>query len=220
MFSNKGKRGKFFSPFGLILIVIFLAVFAGFSLILLLINQNLLIDQNSIDLLDMYIRASFVLIGSTLSGIVAFFIFSLQENVKKKEKVENEMKFYDNIKEEYHDNLEALKKVSKMMRQNSISDLANDLAEEKEVKEILRAVHTQMNFTFYSDFLKELKNKEYSNHIKAFKKSHQVYKYLELIITNLENKENIEKILVLIKDDIIEMKELYGNSSSNETEED
>ena len=168
----------------------------------------------------MYIRASFVLIGSTLSGIVAFFIFSLQENVKKKEKVENEMKFYDNIKEEYHDNLEALKKVSKMMRQNSISDLANDLAEEKEVKEILRAVHTQMNFTFYSDFLKELKNKEYSNHIKAFKKSHQVYKYLELIITNLENKENIEKILVLIKDDIIEMKELYGNSSSNETEED
>ncbi|MDO6657846.1 hypothetical protein [Anaerobacillus sp. 1_MG-2023] len=220
MFSNKGKRGKFFSPFELILIVIFLAVFACFSLILLIINQNILIDQNSIDLLDMYIRASFVLIGSTLSGIVAFFIFSLQENVKKKEKVENEMKFYDNIKEEYHDNLEALKKVSKMMRQNSISDLANDLAEEKEVKEILRAVHTQMNFTFYSDFLKELKNKEYSNHIKAFKKSHQVYKYLELIITNLENKENIEKILVLIKDDIIEMKELYGNSSSNETEED
>ncbi|AXN41036.1 hypothetical protein [Peribacillus butanolivorans] len=217
-YSKKKKRKrKFITTFGLIMLVISLAVFTCFSLILLLINQKILIDQKSIDLLDMYIRASFVLIGSTLSGIVAFFIFSLQEKGKKIEKEENEIKHYENIKGEYQDNLEALKKVSKMMRQNPLPELANDIAEEKEVKEILLAVHTQINFTFYLDFLKELKNKKYSNHIKAFKKSYQIYKYLDLIINKLENKDNIEKILILIKEDIAEMKEFYAGSD-DETE--
>jgi hypothetical protein len=203
------KSRKNITPFGLILLMIFLAVFFGFSLLLLLINQNVVINKKDIDLLDMYIRAGFVFIGSTLSGIVAFFIFSLQERSKKREKEENEIKHYENIQKEYLDNVEVLKKVSSMMIQYSLPELAKDIAEEKGFKEIFLSVHTQMDFTFYSDFLKELKNKEYSNQIKAFKKSHQIYKYLDLIVNNLESPDNIEKILRLIKNDIVEMKNFY-----------
>ncbi|AMX83611.1 hypothetical protein GS3922_07990 [Geobacillus subterraneus] len=209
MSGNRQEKRQSITPFHLILLVIFLAVFSSFSLILLLINKKFLIDEKSVDLLDMYIRASFVLIGSTLSGIVAFFIFYLQEKSKEREKKENEEKHYENIRDEFEDNRAVLKKVIKIMGEGSLSDLAAEIAEEKEVKEIFLAVYTQLNFTFYLDFLKELKNKEYSNHIKAFKKSYQIYKYLDLIINKLENKENIEQILKLIKDDIVEMNELY-----------
>lgn len=61
-------------------------MFFAFSLILLLINQNVLIDKRSINLLDMYIRSGFVLIGSTLSGIVALLYFHFKKKVRKKRK--------------------------------------------------------------------------------------------------------------------------------------
>lgn len=198
--------------FILILIVLFLAVFFGFSLSLLFVNQNILIDKNSIDLLDMYIRAGFVLIGSTLSGIVAFFIFSLQERSKIKEKKENEIKHYQNTKEEFEDNLKALKKISKMMEEGSLSELAKEIVEVKEVKEIFLTVYTQLDFTFYSNFQKEINSQDYFEEIKVFKFSYQIYKYIDLITNKLEDKENIETILELIKDDMYDIKEVYNTN--------
>lgn len=196
------KQRKWSIPWILILIIFFLAMFFAFSLILLLINQNVLIDKRSINLLDMYIRSGFVLIGSTLSGIVALFIFSLQEKSKKKEKIENEIGHYENIKGEFEDNLEVLKKFSEMISQSTFSEMAEDIVESKVMKEVLLSAYTQLNFTFYDDFLKELKNKSYGDHIKAFKLSFQIYKYFDLIINKLDNKENVEKVLKLIKKDM------------------
>ncbi|WP_173916905.1 hypothetical protein [Halobacillus sp. Marseille-Q1614] len=205
----KTKKKRRFTTFSLLLVVISLAIFCAFSLVLLLITNKVIIDHKSIDLLDMYIRASFVLIGSTLSGLVAFFIYQLQERGKEKEKEENENKHYESIKEEYKDNLEALDKISKMINQSSITELAIDIAEGQEVKEIFLTIYTQVDFTFYSDFLNELRTQKFNNDIKAFKKSFQIYKYLKIIVFEIEDKENIEKILELIKGELITMKELY-----------
>ncbi|PGU90099.1 hypothetical protein COD71_23550 [Bacillus cereus] len=220
MGKNIEKQKKWSIPWVLILIIFFVAVFFATSLFLLLVNQNIVIDKKSIDLLDMYIRSGFVLIGSTLSGIVALFIFSLQEKSKQKEKNENELGHYENIKEEFEDNLKVLDKITDMINQSTIAELAEDIVEEDEMKEILLSVYTQLNFTFYEDFLKELKKKSYGNHVKAFKLSFQIYKYLDLIINKLDNKDNVEKILKLIKKDLAHLKYLYfGPSKPEENQE-
>ncbi|TYS62000.1 hypothetical protein FZD47_18095 [Bacillus infantis] len=215
--SNK-SRGSVFSriPFILILIVIFLAVFSSFTMLLLFLNKNILIDSKSIDILDTYIKAGFVLIGSTLSGIVAFFIFSLQERSKKKEKNETKMKNYQNTKMEFEENYKAIKKLGRIMEEGTLSDLANDLVDEKQVKEIFLTVYTQLDFTFYSDYLKGLSSKEYNDELRAFKYSYRIYKYIDLICSKIEDKENIKIILELIKDDMYDIKQIVGGEKESE----
>ena len=208
---EKDERKILPSPFRYIVILaIFIATFLSFSMILLLINKKILIDKNSVDILDMYIKASFVLIGSTLSGLVALFIFYLQERSKREDKKENEKKHYENIYDEFADNIEVYKKLSNIMRKDSLSQLATEIVEEQELKEILLVLYTQLNFTFYIEYLKELKSEEYANCIKAFKFAYQIYNYLGLVINKLDNKENIETILRLIKEKMDKINEFYN----------
>lgn len=108
-----------------------------------------------------------------------------------------------------------------MTTKYSVEGLATAIAIaiEKEMKEIMLALFTQLNFTLYSDFLIEVKNKEYNEHKKAFKSAYQTYKYLELIIDKLENSDTIRKILSLIDEEMFEMHILYSGTV-NKLEED
>lgn len=203
---NQNLHWKIFIP---VLIVIFLAVFSAFSLILLLINKSILIDTKHVNLLDMYIRSSFVLLGSTLSGIIAIFIFSLQERSKRIEKDQKEIMYHLNIKEELDFNYKVIGKISKLMVESSIEELATDIKESKEVKEILLVIFTQLNFSFYEDFIKEINQKEFEDSKKAAHICYQIYKYLDVVINKLDDVENIATILRLIKSDTSELKDIY-----------
>lgn len=187
-------------------------------MILIFINKNILIDNNNIDLLDSYIKAGFVLIGSTLSGIVAFFIFSLQERSKKKEKSETKSKNHQNTLMEFEENYKSLRKISRMMEEgSSLSELAKEIVEVKQVKELFLTVYTQLDFTFYTNFLKELSSKEYDDDLKAFKYTYRIYKYIDLICNKMEDKDNIETVLLLIKDDMYDIKQIIDTKKESKT---
>ncbi|WHZ04955.1 hypothetical protein QNH48_10175 [Neobacillus sp. YX16] len=203
----KGEKNKVFY---IILIVIFLAVFFSFSLLLLLLNQRVIIDQKSINLLDMFIKSSFTLLGTTLSGLVAVFIFSLQEGSKKKEKLDVQIKHYKNIRQEFESNIIALEKIESMMDIGTLEEVAKDLVEQKEIKEMLLVLFTQLNFTFYINHLSELKLERYENSIKVFKLTYQVYKYLDIVINKLDSPKNVKALLGQMKRDIIKIKSLQN----------
>ena len=204
--SNYNMNLKTFIP---VLVIIFFAVFSAFSLILLLITKNILIDSKDINLLDMCIRSAFVLLGSTLSGCVAIFIFSLQERSKKIEKDEKELGYYKNIKGELSSNYKVIEKITKLINDSSIEDLAKQIHTTKEVKELILVIFTQLNFSYYDSLVKEINKTEFNNCKEAAHLSHQIYKYLDVIINKLDDEDNIATILRLIKNDILELKEVF-----------
>ncbi|PFC51170.1 hypothetical protein CN282_12345 [Bacillus thuringiensis] len=201
------KKNKIFY---LIIIVVFLAVFASFSLILILINSKIVIDQNNVNLFDLFVKSSFTLIGSTLSGLVAIFIFSLQEGSKKKERLDNQEKHFKNIMQEFETNISVLERIESIMDIGTLEEVAKDILEEKEIKEMLLVIYTQLNFTFYVNHLSELKIERYGNSIKVFKLTYQVYKYIDLIINKLDSKQNVKVLLGQMKRDIIKIKSLQN----------
>lgn len=201
------KKSKIFY---LMIIVVFLATFASFSLILILINNKIVIDQSNVNLFDMFVKSSFTLIGSTLSGLVAIFIFSLQEGSKKKEKLDNQEKHYKNIIQEFETNISVLERIESMLDIGTFEEVANDILEEKEVKEMLLVIYTQLNFTFYINHLSELKMERYGNSIRVFKLTYQVYKYIDLIVNKLNSKQNVKVLLGQMKRDIIKIKSLQN----------
>lgn len=201
------KKNKIFY---LIIIVVFLAVFASFSLILILINSKIVIDQNNVNLFDLFVKSSFTLIGSTLSGLVAIFIFSLQEGSKKKERLDNQEKHFKNIMQEFETNISVLERIESIMDIGTLEEVAKDILEEKEIKEMLLVIYTQLNFTFYVNHLSELKMERYGNSIKVFKLTYQVYKYIDLIVNKLDSKQNVKVLLGQMKRDIIKIKSLQN----------
>ncbi|PHG30407.1 hypothetical protein COI60_24870 [Bacillus toyonensis] len=201
-----GKSKK--KVFNLVIFVVFLATFFSFTLILLLINKGIIIDQNSINLLDMFIKSSFTLLGSTLSGVIAVFVFSLQEESRRKEKLESQIKYYKNLKREFENNINVLEKIESMMDNGTLEEVASDIVAEKEVKEILLVMYTQLNFTFYLNNLNEIRIDKYENSIRVFQLSYQIYKYLEIIIKELDDKGNVKALLAQMKRDIVKIKSL------------
>ncbi|XKK20039.1 BhlA/UviB family holin-like peptide [Bacillus sp. CB102A.1] len=207
LINGTDKKSKIFY---LMILVVFLATFASFSLILILINNKIVIDQSNVNLFDMFVKSSFTLIGSTLSGLVAIFIFSLQEGSKKKEKLDNQEKHYKNIIQEFETNISVLERIESMLDIGTFEEVANDILEEKEVKEMLLVIYTQLNFTFYINHLSELKMERYGNSIRVFKLTYQVYKYIDLIVNKLNSKQNVKVLLGQMKRDIIKIKSLQN----------
>ncbi|PGK38676.1 hypothetical protein [Bacillus thuringiensis] len=201
----KNKKGN--KIFIAILIVLFSAIFCSFSLLLLFINKGIVLDEKHINLLDMFIKSSFTLIGSTLSGVMALFIFSLQEKSKRREKEEKEIKYYGYIKSEFQTNFEILERILETINELGIQGLSKGVVDGKDVKEMLLVSQTRLSFTFYTDYLDELERHKYEHAIRAFKLSYEVYKYLD-IINKIDNQQNIEAILRIIKRNIQEIRDL------------
>ena len=72
--------------FTLAVILFFSALTLSFVIIQIFIHQHIVIDQNNVNLFDLILKAAFVLIGSSLSGFVAFLIFFLGDRKNEKEK--------------------------------------------------------------------------------------------------------------------------------------
>lgn len=191
------------------LIIFSVSLFLSFSLILLLITQNILIDQNSVDLFNLILRASFVLIGSSLSGFVAFFIFLLNKRNDEKLKVEIENKYLLKLDTELEQNRKIIDSIDKSLSSIKSEDAADLLFDESnEFKELLLIQFTKLNVKILEDYLKEINSESYFERIDLWRKIAKVYNYLELLLDNISIKENAITVVNAIKNEIKDLKEL------------
>ncbi|MEC2715389.1 hypothetical protein P9X50_27485, partial [Bacillus cereus] len=89
-----------------------IALTLSMSIVMFVINRHIIFDESHINIIDIIIKASFTLIGSTLSGFVAFMIFFLQDRKSIKEKAEVELKLMSKIEEEVSNNKKIIQELS------------------------------------------------------------------------------------------------------------
>src|SRR5690242_2337653 len=97
--------------FTIAIILFFTAITISFIIIQIIINRHLLIDQKNVNIFDLLLKSSFTLIGSSLSGFVAFLIFFLGDRKKEKEKSETETRLLSKIIDEADNNIKTYRKV-------------------------------------------------------------------------------------------------------------
>lgn len=116
------------------------------GLFLLFLFKDKIIDKNDINLLDMYIKASFSFFGSLFSIGTSLFIFHLQNNRKKKDKKDEKLKIIDFIRTLNHKNITEAKKIHEMISTEGMSIFLSDLNNnDKEIIEIFTVIHTSIN---------------------------------------------------------------------------
>ncbi|MBC1335419.1 hypothetical protein HB820_08895 [Listeria booriae] len=194
------------TSFMLIIISVLLTSFAAASLILLMVNKGIIIDEKTVDLLDMYVKAAFVFLGSFLSGLTAFTIFSLQEHSKKRALLEAENKYYNKLSEEFERNKSTLSKLYAVINKASteeqfVADLKKD-----DASELLKIIIIEMDFSFFDVYSKEisdLRNKEFLAELFLVK---QLYKYIVALSEDITIDENKLILLKLIKRDLSTMR--------------
>jgi len=192
--------------FTLAIILFFLSLTISFIVIQIMIHRQIIIDQTNVDLFDLLLKASFVLIGSSLSGFIAFLIFFLGDRKKEKEKAKTETKSFIKIKNEAENNLKIYKEMLSIFSETPINKIADLLhMEDSKIKEALRIYYTKLDFSFFHESRKEINEKDFAENIDYWRKQQSVYKYLGLLLTDIEHKENSITLLELIKNEIIQL---------------
>lgn len=194
------------SIFSLAIILFFTSLTISFIIIQISIHRQLVIDQTNVNIFDLFLKASFVLIGSSLSGFVAFLIFFLGDRKKEKEKIETEGKILTKIKDETQNNLKIYKQVIKIFAESPVEQIAELLHKENsKIKEALLIYYTKLDFTIFHATLKDISEKSYVDNIDHWRKQRAVYDYLELLLTKIEHKENSIMLLEQIKKELISL---------------
>jgi hypothetical protein len=190
--------------FTISVIIFFTALTLSFTIIQIIIHKQLIIDQNNVDIFDLLLKASFTLIGSSLSGFVAFLIFFLGDRKKEKEKVETETKILSKLKDEESNNIKIFKQMLGIFSDTTIEQLAKLLhMDHSKIKEALLIYHTKLDFSIFEASLKEISEKNYVENIDVWRKQKTIYDYLNLLLTNIKHEENSITLLNLIKSEII-----------------
>lgn len=194
----------------LIMFAVFLGVTFTTGLISLMCFKNIIIDETTVNLLDMYIKAGFAFFGSFFSGLSAMFVFYLQRYYKNRNKIEvmNDLIFKsDNEKNE---NINAIRKIDNMFRDEGIKAFVNalnvrdkDSTEKNTVKEILEIVLIEIDFSYWSELEKrygqipeEIKKDIKINEYKSIQK---IFKYLSLLLKSVNDKNNQITLCELIE---------------------
>lgn len=190
--------------FTLAIILFFTSLTISFIIIQIIINRHLVINGNNVNIFDLLLKASFTLIGSSLSGFVAFLIFFLGDRKKEKEKAETERKIITKIKDEAENNIRIYKQILSVFAESPVEKLADLLHIEKsKIKEALLIYYTKLDFSIFQAALKEISEKSYLENIDNWRKQKAVYDYLELLLTKIQNKENSIMLLEQIKKEIV-----------------
>lgn len=193
--------------FTLAIIIFFTSLTISFIIIQIVINKQLIIDQSTVNIFDIFIKASFALIGSSLSGFVAFLIFFLGDRKKEKEKRENEINLISKINDEYKNNI----KIYKTLLESTFSDyqteqIADLLQMEKSaIKEGLLIYYTKLDFSIFNGSIKDINEKNYIDNIQKWRKQKVIYEYLNLLLNNVNNKANVITLIELIRTEIINL---------------
>ncbi|KGR75074.1 hypothetical protein [Ureibacillus sinduriensis] len=194
------------SIFTLAIILFFTALTISFIIIQIVIHKSLIIDQSNVNIFDLLLRASLSLIGSSLSGFIAFFIFFLGDKKKEKEKVLNEKKLLAQILGEVENNLKIYRQMLNIFHETPIESLVDLLHQENsKIKEALLIYYTKLDFSIINANLKDINENDYLNNIEIWRKQKIIYDYLDLLLTNIQHKENSNLILELIKKEIVQL---------------
>ncbi len=181
------------TTFIIALIIFSVSLFLSFSLILLLITQDVLIDQNNVNLFELILRASFALIGSSLSGFIAFFIFLLNRRNEDVIKNEIEKKYLSKLDSEFEMNKKIIDSIDQLLTSVSTQGVADLLFDESdksdEFKELLFIQFTKLNIKIPEDYLKEINSKSYFDRIDIWRTVTKINNYLELLLNNINNKK-------------------------------
>ncbi|RRN68446.1 hypothetical protein EI200_19710 [Peribacillus simplex] len=192
--------------FTIAVLLFFTALTLSFIILQIIINRHIVIDKNNVDIFDLLLKASFALIGSSLSGFTALLVFFLGDRKKEKEKVENETKLLSKIKEEASINLNIFKQILNVVSETKIEELAEIIhLENSKVKEGLMIFYTRLDFSLFEASVKDLNEKSYLDNISYWRKQKTIYDYLKLLLTNIQNKDNSITLLRLIRDEIISL---------------
>lgn len=192
--------------FSAAVILFFTSLTISFIIIQIIINRQFVIDQTNVNIFDLILKASFVLIGSSLSGFVAFLIFFLGDRKKDKEKAETEGKILIKIKDEAGNNLKIYKQILKVFAETPVEQIAELLHKNNsKIKEALLIYYTKLDFSIFHATLKDISEKSYAENIDHWRKQKAVYDYLELLLTKIEHKENSIMLLEQIKKESINL---------------
>lgn len=182
-----------------------IALTISMSIVMFVINRHIIFDESHINIIDIIIKASFTLIGSTLSGFVAFMIFFLQDRKSIKEKAEVELKLMSKIEEEVSNNKKIIQELS-IIYDTPTEKLATILLQENnKIKELLLIYYTQLDLSIIESTIKEIKHQNYLSNIKTWRKIKVIHKHLDLILNTIQQKENLVVLLNLMKKDIFEL---------------
>lgn len=159
-----------------------IAVLGSFLLFKL---NDIIIDQTSINLLDMYIKASFTFFGSFFSILTSLFIFHLQNNKKIKDEKNRKRKILDFIMNKNKDNLEEIRKINRIFAKKGIEGFLLDFDEkEEDIKEIFLTIYTSIDTNSLDKIVIDLDPSitEEGILLKTFNSVKEVEKILMLII--------------------------------------
>lgn len=192
--------------FVIAILIFFLALTSSFTIILFIIFHNIIFDTAHVNFLDMLIKSSFSLIGSTLSGFVAILIFFLGDRKQRREKAEKEKKHLEKILDEFNMNIQVLKTMLGTFEDYTTDEIADFLfIEDNKIKGYMQIFSVRLDFTFYGKSRDEINEQEYLNHINKLRKMHAIGKYLDTLVTKITNKENAKGLLDLIKKESMEL---------------
>ncbi|WP_062105247.1 hypothetical protein [Bacillus niameyensis] len=193
--------------FTIAIILFFISLTISFVLIQIIINKNLIIDQDNINIVDILIKSSFALIGSTLSGFVAFLIFFLGDRKNQKEIKEHEEKLLSIIKDESKNNLRIYSEIAEIFKSTPVEKIAEILHKDpSRIKEMLFIYFIKIDFSILDSALKEIPEKDYLENIANWRRQKSIHNYLELLLTKVEDKENTIILLMQIENGINQLK--------------
>ncbi|MFB0843384.1 hypothetical protein [Paenibacillus oleatilyticus] len=193
-------RSTFFT---IAIIVAFLALTSAFTILLILINKNIIISSQNVDVFDLLLKVSFTLIGSTLSGLVAFLIYFLQDRRIKNEKSLVESQHLLMIKKEFDNNVAILSNVYEMYREGTIDELAAlILKPESSIKETLSIYNNILDTSILKDSRSKVNEKEFIANIDNWNKVNLIHRNLDLLVSDITKKESAKTILEYIKREI------------------
>lgn len=180
---------------------IFVSATLACTLTYILIYFELIHKANDLDILDNYIRLSFLLIGSAFSGFTAFFIFILSKYEENKENKRKESNFEDLLNKQYCNNLKVLQDLNKKLKKFSTNDLLDGLEKDSSLKENFFIQHSKLNINIYELYLKDFANHQIKI-IEEWEKLIQIKNYLNFIISEVKDRENLESLINGIKEKI------------------
>ena len=197
-------------------IVLYIVVFIGALMgtiavlgsFLLFKLKDVMIDQTSINLLDMYIKASFTFFGSFFSILTSLFIFHLQNIKKIKDEKNRKRKILDFITKKNKDNLEEIRKINKIFSKKGIEGFLLDFDDNEEnIKEIFLTIYTSIDTKSLDKIIIDLDPSitEEGILLKTFNSVIEVEKILMLIIEKAKTeigKQNLLRRLNSLTEDI------------------
>ncbi|MGH1847165.1 hypothetical protein ABE869_10160 [Enterococcus gilvus] len=175
-----------------------LGTVAVLGILLLFTLKHVIIDQKSINLLDMYIKASFSFFGSIFSIGTSLLIFHLQNSRKAKDEKNKKVQLIEFLQKKNKENLIEIDKIYKIISKKGIEVfLAEFKNEEKELKEIFLIIYTAINVKSMDSTLMKLdpSDGQEATILEEFNLINEIDKLLALLLEKTETEQGKEQLI-------------------------